>query len=192
MRVLGIDPGITGGLALLIDNGRAEKMVVDSTHHMPAIPRPTRTPAKTKKKMIDGRALSCLFEEMQPNFVFVESVRALPPKRYYDPRERKMIVEQGMGATSAFNFGESFGVIKGVLYALGLEFETLEPQSWKRAHGLIGTEKDKSRELARSLFPYVSLDRKKDLPIAEAILIARCGVFVRRSDAASSASSVSA
>ena len=73
-----------------------------------------------------------------------------------------------------FNFGQSFGVIKGISAAMQLPIYFISPAKWKKYYNLIKTEKDASRTKAIEIFPYISssLSRKKDGNKADAILIA--------------------
>ena len=61
-----------------------------------------------------------------------------------------VIVEQvsampGQGVTSMFNFGQSFGVIKGVCAAMQLPIFFVRPAKWKKHFDLINSQKDSSR-----------------------------------------------
>jgi crossover junction endodeoxyribonuclease RuvC len=80
----------------------------------------------------------------------------------------------GQGVTSMFNFGQSFGVLKGICSAMQLSMYFIRPAKWKKYFGLIKTEKDASRTKAIEIFPYISsqLSRKKDSNKADALLIA--------------------
>ena len=80
----------------------------------------------------------------------------------------------GQGVTSMFNFGQSFGVIKGICSAMQLSTYFIRPVKWKKYFGLIKSEKDASRTKAIEIFPYISsnLSKKKDANKADAILIA--------------------
>ena len=80
----------------------------------------------------------------------------------------------GQGVTSMFNFGQSFGVIKGICSAMELPIFYVRPAKWKKYFGLIKSEKDASRTKAIEMFPYFSsqLSKKKDSNKADAILIA--------------------
>ena len=80
----------------------------------------------------------------------------------------------GQGVTSMFNFGQSFGIIKGVCSAMQLSMYFVRPAKWKKYFNLIKTEKDASRTKAIEIIPYISqkLSRKKDSNKADAILIA--------------------
>ena len=81
---------------------------------------------------------------------------------------------QAKGVTSMFNFGQSFGVIKGICSAMQLPIHFVRPTKWKKYFNLINTSKDASRSRAIEIFPKVSdkLKRKKDSNKADAILIA--------------------
>jgi crossover junction endodeoxyribonuclease RuvC len=81
----------------------------------------------------------------------------------------------GQGVTSMFNFGQSFGVIKGICSALSLPIYFVRPTKWKRHFNLIKTNKDASRTKVIEIYPEISskLYRKKDSNKADAILIAR-------------------
>jgi crossover junction endodeoxyribonuclease RuvC len=100
---------------------------------------------------------------------YVEQVNAMPSIPGPDG------VRRGMGSSSAFRFGESFGVLKGVLAALGIRYELIAPQTWKKSQGLTGSEKDYARTVAIRTFPDMAthLARKKDIGRADALLIAR-------------------
>ena len=91
--------------------------------------------------------------------VVVEQVNAMP----------------GQGVTSMFNFGQTFGAIKGVCAALELPIFLVRPSKWKKHFELINSSKDASRTKAIEMYPAISnqLARKKDVNKSDAILIAR-------------------
>ena len=96
-----------------------------------------------------------------------------------DKKDIKVIIEQvsampGQGVTSMFNFGQSFGILKGICSAMQLPIYFVRPAKWKKYFGLINSEKDASRTKVIEMFPYFSsrLSRKKDSNKADAILIA--------------------
>ena len=80
----------------------------------------------------------------------------------------------GQGVTSMFNFGQSYGILKGICSAMQLPMYFVRPAKWKKYFNLINSEKDASRTRAIEIFPYFSsqLSRKKDSNKADAILIA--------------------
>ena len=81
----------------------------------------------------------------------------------------------GQGVTSMFNFGQTFGAIKGVCAALELPIFFVRPSKWKKHFELINSSKDSSRTKAIEMYPYLSnqLSKKKDVNKSDAILIAR-------------------
>ena len=83
----------------------------------------------------------------------------------------------GQGVSSMFRFGESVGVVLGVLGALQIPLRWVTPQRWKKAAGIVGKDKDAARSLAIQLHPEVAelLKRKEDVGRADAALIARFG-----------------
>ena len=96
-----------------------------------------------------------------------------------DKKNIKVIIEQvsampGQGVTSMFNFGQSFGILKGICSGMQLPMYFVRPAKWKKYFNLINSEKDASRTKAIEIFPYFStnLSKKKDSNKADAILIA--------------------
>ena len=153
MLVIGIDPGISGSICFL-QNGR----IID------VIEMPTMTEGKKNKKQVNG---SQIYNEIS------ERIKKL------DKNEIRAVIEQvsampGQGVTSMFNFGQSFGILKGICSAMQLPMYFVRPAKWKKYFNLINSEKDASRTRAIEIFPYFSsqLSRKKDSNKADAILIA--------------------
>ena len=94
--------------------------------------------------------------------------------------EVAVIVEQvnampGQGVTSMFNFGQTFGAIKGVCAALELPIFFVRPSKWKKHFELINSSKDASRTKVIEMYPTLSsqLAKKKDVNKSDAILIAK-------------------
>lgn len=88
----------------------------------------------------------------------------------------------GQGVTSMFSFGQSYGFILGVLTAFGIGYQLVPPTVWKREFGLLHTSKQGSVEVAKRLFPGVSLlptdrCRKESDGMADALCICE---FARR------------
>ena len=153
MLIIGIDPGISGSICFLQD-GKI----------LNAIEMPTMTEGKKNKKQVNG---SQIYNEIckiidniekQDIRVVIEKVSAMP----------------GQGVTSMFNFGQSFGILKGISSAMQLPVYFVRPAKWKKYFNLINSEKDASRTRAIEIFPYFSsqLSKKKDSNKADAILIA--------------------
>ena len=153
MLVIGIDPGISGSICFLQDG-----KIID------VVEMPTMTEGKKNKKQVNG---SQIFNEIS------ERIKKL------DKLDIKVVIEQvsampGQGVTSMFNFGQSFGILKGICSAMQLPMYFIRPTKWKKYFNLINSEKDASRTRAIEIFPYFSsnLSRKKDSNKADAILIA--------------------
>ena len=153
MLIIGIDPGISGSICFFQDG-----KIVD------VIEMPTMIEGKKNKKQVNG---SQIFNEIS------EKIKKL------DKEEIKVVIEQvsampGQGVTSMFNFGQSYGILKGICSAMQLSMYFVRPVKWKKYFNLINSEKDASRTRAIEIFPYFSsqLSRKKDSNKADAILIA--------------------
>jgi len=153
MLIIGIDPGISGAICFM-ENGK----LID------VIEMPSMAEGKKNKKQVNG---SQIFNEI--------SLRIKDFKK----EDIKIIIEQvsampGQGVTSMFNFGQSFGILKGICSAMHLSMYFVRPAKWKKYFNLIKSEKDASRTKAIEIFPYFSanLSKKKDGNKADAILIA--------------------
>ena len=153
MFIIGIDPGISGSICFLRDG-----KILD------VIEMPTMTDGKKNKKQVNGAQI---FNEINERVnsedkkdvrVVIEHVTAMP----------------GQGVTSMFNFGQSFGILKGICSAMQFPMYFVRPAKWKKYFNLINSEKDASRTRAIEIFPYFSaqLSKKKDSNKADAILIA--------------------
>ena len=153
MLIIGIDPGISGSICFL-DNGK----ILD------VIEMPIMTDGKKNKKQVNGsqvyNEITKRIKQFEKNQirVVIEHVSAMP----------------GQGVTSMFNFGQSFGILKGICTAMQLPMYFVRPAKWKKYFNLLNSEKDASRTRAIEIFPYFSsqLSRKKDSNKADAILIA--------------------
>ena len=153
MLIIGIDPGISGSICFFQDG--TIKNVVEM---------PTMIEGKKNKKQVNG---SQIFNEIS------EKIKNM------DKKNIKVVIEHvtampGQGVTSMFNFGQSFGILKGICSAMQLSVYFVRPAKWKKYFNLINSEKDASRTRAIEIFPYYSsyLSRKKDSNKADAILIA--------------------
>ena len=157
MLIIGIDPGISGSICFFMD-GRVINV----------INMPTMTEGKKNKKQVNGAQVYNEISNQVKKFesrdksrnirVIIEQVSAMP----------------GQGVTSMFNFGQSFGILKGICSAMQLPMYFVRPAKWKKYFNLINSEKDASRTRAIEIFPYFSsqLSKKKDANKADAILIA--------------------
>ncbi len=161
MKVVGIDPGLNGAIAILQD-----KKVLS------IIDMPVMADGKKNKRQLNNAQLAEILRKNTSDddeiSVVVEQVNAMP----------------GQGVTSMFNFGQTFGAIKGVCAALKLPIFFVRPSKWKKYFELINSSKDSSRTKAIEMYPYLSdqLAKKKDVNKSDAILIARFFVETRLLD----------
>lgn len=157
--VVGIDPGVTGAIAILARHG-----TLINLWDMPTITD------KGGKQHVNPVELAKILMTAGKAAVRLEQVNAMPG-RPNKPGEAR----RSMGATGAFNFGRNYGTIIGVVQALGMQLELVTPQAWKKSAGLVGTAKDYARTKAIQLYPNAQLGLKKHIGRADAILIARYG-----------------
>ena len=153
MLIIGVDPGISGSICFFKE-GKI----------LSVIEMPTMKERKKNKRQVNGAQIYNeisnrinLFEKQNIRVV-IEQVSAMP----------------GQGVTSMFNFGQSFGILKGICSAMQIPMYFVRPAKWKKYFSLINAEKDASRTKAIEMFPYFSsqLSKKKDSNKADAILIA--------------------
>ena len=152
MKIIGIDPGLSGAIAIMENNK------VLNIFDIPVMSEGK----KNKRQLNSAQLVKLLKDNISKNediSVVVEQVNAMP----------------GQGVTSMFNFGQTFGAIKGVCAALGLPIFFVRPSKWKKHFELINSSKDSSRTKAIKMYPSLSndLSKKKDVNKSDAILIAR-------------------
>lgn len=153
MIFIGIDPGLSGAIAIISPSGI-------KLHDTPAV-------LTGKGREYDLDALLSLLQSPTEEFMIkaaIENVHAMPKQ----------------GVTSMFKMGYGLGLWHAALVAKSIPFLRVEPQRWKKEFGLRGKNKEGSRLRAIELFPEVreQLQRKKDDGRAEALLIAE---WLRRS-----------
>ena len=143
MLIIGIDPGISGSICFF-DDGKIIEV----------IEMPVMTVGKKNKKQVNGAQIYNEFlkrinKKEDEIRVVIEQVSAMP----------------GQGVTSMFNFGQSFGILKGICSAMQLPMYFVRPTKWKKYFNLINSQKDASRTRAIEIFPYFStqLSKKKIL-----------------------------
>ena len=140
MFIIGIDPGISGAICFMKDG-----KIID------VIEMPSMDEGKKNKKQVNSsqifNEISLRIKSLNKNDikVVIEHVSAMP----------------GQGVTSMFNFGQSFGVLKGICSAMNLSMYFVRPAKWKKYFNLINTEKDASRTKAIEIFPYFSINLSK-------------------------------
>ena len=151
--ILGIDPGCSGALVLVTEQGG----YIDHLA-MPTIKVGT-------KSRVNGAAVAAWLRQHGITHAYLEQVGAMP----------------GQGTASMFTFGHAAGVAEGILQGLNIPYTLVTPQAWKKSAGLIGSDKDAARSRAIQLYPELrALDAKaKGQAIADALLIARFGIGVK-------------
>ncbi len=153
MKIIGIDPGLSGAIAIMVNNKVLNIFEI-----------PVMSEGKKNKRQLNSALLVNLLKENinrdeEEVVVVVEQVNAMP----------------GQGVTSMFNFGQTFGALKGICAALELPIFFVRPSKWKKHFELINSSKDASRTKAIEMYPKLSsqLAKKKDVNKSDAILIAR-------------------
>ena len=144
---MGIDPGITGGLAMITPEWTG------------AIALPRLGAKDIDLLVMDEWWANSLDVMGNPALVVIEKAQAMPKQ----------------GVVSAFNYGKVYGLLLGFLQMKGWPFIEVTPSKWKAAMNLIGKEKEDSIKMATQLFPNVELKRKRDHNRAEALLLAEYG-----------------
>ena len=152
MKIIGIDPGLSGAIAVMQDK------IVINIYDMPVMAEGK----KNKRQLNSSQLVNIIKENIHENeetIVVVEQVNAMP----------------GQGVTSMFNFGQTFGAIKGVCAALKLPIFFVRPSKWKKHFELINSSKDASRTKVIEMYPTLSgqLAKKRDVNKSDAILIAK-------------------
>ena len=152
MKIIGIDPGLSGAIAVLENNKVLNIFDI-----------PVMSEGKKNKRQLNSALLVNLLKDNvrdgEDVAIIVEQVNAMP----------------GQGVTSMFNFGQTFGAIKGICAALEFPIYFVRPSKWKKHFELINSSKDASRTKAIEMYPKLSsqLSKKKDVNKSDAILIAR-------------------
>jgi crossover junction endodeoxyribonuclease RuvC len=146
--VIGIDPGLSGAIALVCDGQYAE------VWDMPTMGR-----GSGNKQQINAAEVGRILRGCPPCAAWIEQVGAMP----------------GQGVSSMFNFGKAAGAALGALGALQIPVAEVTPVKWKREFGLIGKEKDMARTVAIQRMPSAPLSLKKHCGRADALLIALYG-----------------
>ena len=152
MRVLGIDVGLNGAIALIVDGQLLQ------VHDMPTV---TLERNNKTKRMVNAQALSLIIRGAIADAAYLERLNAMP----------------GQGVTSMFSMGQSLGVVLGILAACEVPTTTIPPRTWQKALD-VPQGKDGSRYRAAQLFPEHAdmFSRVKDDGRSDAVLIAAYGV----------------
>ena len=155
MIIAGIDPGLSGAIALIKTKSRKVKVCV----------MPTLKMTKSKRALDENEIRDYLIK-WKVDHVFIEKVHAMP----------------GQGVTSMFNFGAGWGCIQGICCGLYLPYTLVTPQAWKKVicAGMPKGSKDTSIIIVKRLWPKVSLlptprCKKNSNGMGDALCIAEFG-----------------
>lgn len=154
MIIMGVDPGIRGGLAVVaVEDGVAPRLV--EAVDVPVI-------GTNAKERVDAIAIRAWISKHDIQHAFIERAQAMPKQ----------------GSSSGFKYGRAVGAIEAAIALSGIPVTIVEPSVWKRFHKLPGKEKEASRQRALEIFPasYALLARKLDHGRAEAALVALYGL----------------
>jgi crossover junction endodeoxyribonuclease RuvC len=149
---VGIDPGLTGAIAVLAPDG-ALVALCDT-------PVLTLMVARGTKHVYDVPGMVALLQPYAGAglHVVIEESQAMP----------------GQGVRSMFTCGLGMGIWLGVLAALKFPYTRVRPQIWKRALGL-SKDKEQARLRAQQLYPSADLRLRRHHGRAEALLLAWYG-----------------
>ena len=158
--IIGIDPGLSGGIAFLNEN---ELIVHPTPVYTLNFMKNGKKSTRKEMDLDKVRELMALFDGVsyQIECAYLEHVTAMP----------------GQGVTSMFRFGQNLGQWQGMLGGFGIRTELVRPQTWKASLKLTRS-KTTSLEMARELWPEnaeESFRLKKHDGMAEAALIAKYG-----------------
>jgi hypothetical protein len=156
---VGIDPGITGAIAVLDTYDGVDRASVSDV--------PTLYLKKTGKWDYN-------FYEMYKYLGGISS-----HYRVYLSLEQQQAMPQ-QGVSSTFQTGRGYGAWQALCQITTSEFEIVSPRKWKKALGL-DSDKEKSRKLAIKLYPELEpiLKLKKHHNRAEALLLAHYTKLVK-------------
>jgi crossover junction endodeoxyribonuclease RuvC len=152
MRVLAVDPGVRGGLAIVsFETGVPE--IIEAIN----IP----TVGTGANERVDVLAIHSFIESHTPQHALIERAQAMPKQ----------------GASSGFKYGRAVGALEAVIACCAIPMTIVKPSTWKKFHHLHGGDKEPARQRALQLFPnaHAMFARKKDHGRAEAALIALAG-----------------
>ena len=153
MRILGVDPGVHGGLSIVeIIDGAAPVLI--ECADIPVV-------GTGAKERVDVAAIRNFIDQHKPIRALIERAQAMPKQ----------------GSSSGFKYGRAVGAIEAAVTLCSIPVEIIEPSAWKRFWRLPGGDKESGRQKALQLFPaaHAALARKRDHGRAESALIALYG-----------------
>lgn len=151
MIVLGIDPGLSGGLALIESGARPCLLACRDV--------PTAG-EKAKRRVLVPAVLSFIGNKV-PDHAFIERAQAMPEQ----------------GSSSGFIYGRAVGALEACIAGMQIPWTVIEAVAWKKSNGLIKRGKEDSRQRAIMLFGDEFFPLKLHHNRAEAALIAWHGLM---------------
>src|SRR6516164_2861722 len=150
MKILGIDPGIHGALAIVEIVGGAAPQLIDVID-VPVI-------GAGAKERVNTALIWGWLKHHDPDHALIERAGSMPKQ----------------GIASTFKYARAVGSLETVVACRDIPYSISEPATWKKFHHLRGGDKEASRQRALQLFPKAIawFARKKDHQRAEAALIA--------------------
>jgi Holliday junction resolvasome RuvABC endonuclease subunit len=131
MIYIGIDPGLTGAVA---SYGRGRILAVAD---MPTTQRTYGHGREVDWKKFRDVMMQISSDSSEDYFAVVENVGVMPKQ----------------GAVSGFQFGQVMGGIKAVLDCMYMEWGLIHPATWKKRFGLVGSDKDATRQMILQAYP---------------------------------------
>ena len=156
MRILGIDPGIHGGLSIVEITDGAAPLLVECVD-IPVI-------GSGAKERVDAIALRNWLTTYKPQHAYIERAQAMPRQ----------------GASSGFKYGRAVGALEAIITCCEIPMTVIEPNAWKKLRQLRGKDKEGGRQRALQLFPaqHALLALKRWHGRAESALIALYGTLL--------------
>src|SRR6476469_10807049 len=127
--LLGIDPGINGGLSIVEISDAAAPVLIECID-IPVV-------GIGAKERVDVAAIRNFIDRHKPARALIERAQAMPKQ----------------GSSSGFKYGRAVGAIEAVISCCGIPMTIVEPAKWKKSHGLQGGDKEGGRQRALQLFP---------------------------------------
>lgn len=158
MRILGLDPGLSGAAAIVAAVSDSRPKFID------VIDIPTA--GEKAKRRVDVWPLIDFIAKHKPDRAVIERAQAMPDQ----------------GSSSGFIYGRAVGAIETVVLGMSIPLDIIESTAWKKFHNLIKTDKENSRQRALLRFPEAGplIARKMDHNRSEAILMAEYGLALHR------------
>ena len=168
-RVIGVDPGLAGGLGVLdVDDG-GEVLCV-TLHRTPRVP------------VLRNRRLRDEYDPAGMHRLLATTVDGRPVPGIEVALEAQG-GRPGQGVASTYRTGVGFGLWLGLVVASRVAYRIVAPALWKHHAGLIGADKRASRLRAQERFPALGVVAPADEGPAEALLLAAYVAATRHEEA---------